>query len=441
MDERAGDLFEAAVSAHLEERAPLAERMRPRTLDDVVGQRHLIAPGAPLRVLFESGRLRSSILWGPPGAGKTTLARLLAQTSGYWFVALSATAAGVKDVREAIEQARRRLGEHARGTIIFIDEVHRFNKSQQDVLLPAVEDGTVVLIGATTENPFFEVNAPLLSRASLWRLEPLTDEEMSVLLSRASKVEGFEIDTDARDALIASVEGDARAALHTVEIANAVAVARSTQRPVILTKRDVSLARGGRLFHQGATSHYDQLSALIKSIRGSDPDAGLYWMERLLASGEDPRMIARRLVILASEDVGMADPMGLVIAEAGARALDRVGLPEASLNLAHVVIYLSCAPKSNRVTIALERARRDVNNEGASAVPPHLRDAHYRGASTLGHGSDYRYPHDDPSGFVDQPYRPDLIEDHRYYEPSPHGTEPKYDAWRSRRDARRDSDT
>lgn len=424
------DLFDAAAEDRMRDRAPLAARLRPRSLDEVVGQRHLVGPGAPLRVLVESDRLGSVILWGPPGTGKTTLAHLLAQATDKAFVPLSAVAAGVKDVREAIDGARQRLGTSGTGTILFVDEVHRFNKAQQDVLLPAVEDGLVVLVGATTENPFFEVNAPLLSRATLWRLEALGPDELAVVVGRGLEAEGAQADDEAREALVSVAEGDARAALTTLELAVALARRRHAgtgsaggEEPLV-TREDVARARDGRLYHQGADTHYDQTSAFIKSIRGSDADAGLYWLARLLEAGEDPRFVARRLVILASEDVGMADPRGLLVADAAARAVDRVGLPEAALNLAHAVVYLATAPKSNRVTVALGRARADAASGGRGDVPPHLRDAHYRGAAALGHGEGYRYPHDEPEGWVDQRYRPTEVEGHVYFEPSAHGEEP-----------------
>ena len=335
------DLFTSAAEERLSSRAPLAARLRPRTLDEVVGQRHLVGPGSPLRVLLERDRLGSAILWGPAGTGKTTLARLVAQASAKAFVPLSAVASGVKDVREELERARRRLGEQGRGTILFIDEVHRFNKAQQDVLLPAVEDGLVVLIGATTENPYFEVNAPLLSRSTLWRLEPLSDDDVAEVLRRGAALEGVRVDDEAMDALVASAGGDGRAALTTLEVAAALSVAQSAEaspeaspedspeasEPPIVGLREVRAARSGRIFHQGADEHYDQISAFIKSVRGSDPDAGLYWLARMLEAGEDARFLARRLVILASEDVGLADPMALVVADAAARAVEFVGLP------------------------------------------------------------------------------------------------------------------
>jgi putative ATPase len=432
-------LFADAAHRNLERQAPLAARLRPRTLDEMVGQEHLVGPGAPLRALAESDRVGSAILWGPAGTGKTTLARLLAATTAKHLVTLSATAAGVKDVREALSEAERRLGEHGQGTMLFVDEVHRFNKSQQDVLLPAVEDGLVVLIGATTENPFFEVNPPLLSRSSLWRLRPLSADNLRTLVLRGLEAEDAAADDDAIDAVVAACEGDARAALTTVEVA--VALARATAASatsggsdggagsgggaerLVLTMDDMARARDGRLFHQGADEHYDQISALIKSVRGSDPDAGLYWMARMIEGGEDPRFLARRMVILASEDIGLADPQALLIAEAAARAVEYVGLPEAALNLAEAVIYLARAPKSNSVIVALGRAQEDVRSGLQQEVPTHLRDSHYKGAASLGHGEGYVYPHGDPSGAVAQQYRPEALEGHVYYEPSSHGDE------------------
>ncbi len=411
------DLFAQAAADQLRQRAPLAARLRPRTLDDIVGQRHLVAPEAPLRVLIEADRLTSAILWGPAGTGKTTLAQVVAATTAKAFVPLSAVNAGVADVRAAIDDARRLLGEQGRGTILFVDEVHRFNKSQQDALLPAVEEGLVVLIGATTENPFFSVNSPLLSRATLWRLEPLGDEDIAEVIRRGLEVEQARADDDAVAAMVSVADGDARAALGTLEVAVALAGAEP------ITAAVVDRARAGRLLHQGADAHYDQVSALIKSVRGSDPDAALYWFARMLEGGEDARFIARRLVILASEDVGLADPLALVVADAAARAVEFVGLPEAQLNLAQAVVYLACAPKSNRVTTALGRARSDAREGPRADVPTHLRDASYRSATELGHGEGYRYPHDDPRGWVEQDYRPPQVAGHVYYEPSGHGAE------------------
>ena len=412
------DLFASALEDRLARQAPLAARLRPRSLDEVVGQTHLLAPGRPLRALIDADRISSLILWGPPGTGKTTLARLIAGATSKEFVAKSAVTAGVKDVREVIEDARRRLAEHGRGTILFLDEVHRFNKAQQDALLPAVEDGTVTLVGATTENPFFEVNAPLLSRSTLFRLEPLSHDDLRTVARRALEHEGATATDEAVGFLVDVVEGDARAALTTLEVALALADGSH------IALEHVEAARSTRMLRYEEDDHYDVVSAFIKSIRGSDPDAGLYWLARMLAAGEDARFIARRLVILASEDVGMADPRALLVADAAARAVEFVGLPEAQLNLAHAVVYLATAPKSNRVTVALGAAMEDVRRRPAGAVPPHLRDAHYRGARSIGHGVGYDYPHDDPRGWAPQEHRPPETAGRVYYEPSAHGEEP-----------------
>ena len=414
------DLFASALEERLARQAPLAARMRPRTLDEVVGQDHLLGPGAPLRALIESDRLSSVILWGPPGTGKTTLARLIADATSRAFVPMSAVTAGVKDVRDTVEAARRRLAENGRGTILFLDEVHRFNKAQQDALLPAVEDGTLTLVGATTENPYFEVNAPLLSRSSLFRLEPLSAEALRAVLDRALVAEGATADEDALAFVIGMVDGDARAALISLEVALALASADERSH---VTLADMEAARNARALRYERDDHYDVVSAFIKSIRGSDADAGLYWLARMLAAGEDARFIARRLVILASEDVGMADPMSLLVADAAARAVEFVGLPEAQLNLAQAVVHLATAPKSNTVKASLGRAAADVRERPAGAVPPHLRDASYKSAKKLGHGVGYDYPHDDPRGWVPQEYRPPEVAGRVYYEPSGHGRE------------------
>ena len=410
--------------------APLAARLRPRTIDEIVGQRHLLAPSAPLRAAIESDRLRSIILWGPPGTGKTTLAHVVAAATKSAFVELSAVTAGVKDVRGAIETARSRRATVDRGTVLFIDEIHRFNKSQQDALLPAVEDGSVVLIGATTENPSFEVNAPLLSRSLLYRLEPLTDDDIETIIRRALSDErglpGVEVADDAITALALAADGDARAALTALEAAAATA----GDRAVAVADVQAALAAPRLRYDKNADQHYDQVSAFIKSMKGSDPDAAVYWLVRMLTAGEDPRFLARRMVILASEDVGLADPNAMSVAVAGFQALERVGLPEARFALAQTALYLALAPKSNSVLRALGAADDAVARLGNAEVPAHLRDAHYRGAKRLGHGVGYRYPHNDPRGWTEQQYLPEGLKPGDIYEPGEHGEEPELGSWR-----------
>jgi putative ATPase len=419
----AQDLFASAADERLRTQAPLADRLRPRTLDDIVGQAHLLGRGRPLRTLIEGDRLSSVILWGPPGTGKTTVAAVIARTTAKAFEPMSAVSAGVKDVRDVVERARRRLGEQGQGTILFLDEVHRFNKAQQDALLPSVESGLIVLIGATTENPYFEVNPPLRSRSTLFRLEPLSAEAVRVLLQRGLDAEAVTAEPDALDHLVARVGGDGRQALTTLEVAAALARARGGDEVPVVTLADAEAAIGTKALRYGEAEHYDVISAFIKSLRGSDADAGLYWLAHMLEAGEDARYIARRMVILASEDIGMADPLALVVADSAARAVEFVGLPEAALNLAHAVVHLATAPKSNRAAIALWRAQEDVRRGVGGEVPMHLRDASYRSASRLGHGKGYDYPHDDPRGWVDQEYRPPEAAGRTYYEPSPHGFE------------------
>ena len=411
------DLFSAAAEERLRAQAPLAARLRPRTIDDVVGQTHLVGPGRPLRRLVEQDRLTSAIFWGPPGTGKTTLALAVAGTTKRAFEQLSAVTAGVKDVREVIERARQRLGEQGRGTILFLDEIHRFSKAQQDALLPAVEDGTLTLIGATTENPFFEVNAPLRSRSTLFRLEALAHEDIATLVRRGLEAEGRTASDEAVEHLVARAGGDGRQVLTALEVACALA------HPGDVALEHVEAALGTSALRYGRDDHYDVISAFIKSMRGSDPDAAVYYLARMLEAGEDARFIARRMIIFASEDVGMADPQSLVVAVAAAQALDHVGLPEAQLNLSQAAIHLSTAPKSNRAALAIWNARSEVQGGAVGEVPPHLRDAHYKGAASLGHGVDYDYPHDHPGGWVAQQNLPDELVDRHYYRPTRNGAE------------------
>ena len=412
------DLFSAAAEERLRSQAPLAARLRPRTLDDVVGQEHLVGPGRPLRRLVEQDRLTSAIFWGPPGTGKTTLALAVAGTTSRAFEQLSAVTAGVKDVRDVIERARHRLGEQGRGTILFLDEIHRFSKSQQDALLPAVEDGTLTLIGATTENPFFEVNPPLRSRSTLFRLDPLGRDDIQLLVARGLEAEGRTASPEAVELLVDRAGGDGRQVLTSLEVACVLA-----PRGAPVELEHVEAALGTSALRYGRDDHYDVVSAFIKSMRGSDPQAAVYYLARMLEAGEDARFIARRMVILASEDVGMADPQALLVAVAAAHALEHVGLPEAQLNLSQAAIHLATAPKSNRSALAIWNARSDVQAGAIGEVPAHLRDAHYKGAQSLGHGVGYEYPHDHPEGWVDQQYLPAEQAGRRYYEPSGHGAE------------------
>ena len=400
---------------------PLAERLRPRTLDEVVGQRHLLAPGKPLRVAFEGARLPSMILWGPPGVGKTTLARLLAGATGAHFIVLSAVLSGVKEIREAVEQAQL-LARQGRATVLFVDEVHRFNKSQQDAFLPHVEAGLFSFIGATTENPSFEVNAALLSRAAVFVLESLADTELGELLDRArATIAGPALDDAARAQLVAFADGDGRRLLNGYESAVAANPGQALLGPVQLEAALGKLVRRG---DKGGDVFYDLISALHKSVRGSDPDAAMYWLARLFDAGMDPRYAARRLVRMASEDVGLADPRALALTLDAAAAFERLGSPEGELALAQAAAYLAVAPKSNAVYKAWNALREQVGRDGTHPVPLHLRNAPTALMKTLGVGAGYRYAHDEADGYAaGETYLPPHLAGRRYYEPVPRGLE------------------
>ncbi|MER7113810.1 replication-associated recombination protein A [Saccharomonospora azurea] len=411
--------------------APLAARMRPRSLDEVVGQQHLLAEGAPLRRLVEGATPASVLLYGPPGTGKTTLANLVSTATGRRFVALSALSAGVKEVRGVIEEARRRRAYATEDTVLFIDEVHRFSKTQQDALLGAVEDRTVLLVAATTENPSFSVVAPLLSRSLVLQLHPLTDDDVEALIRRAVADErglagAVEVADDAVAHLVRLAAGDARRALTALEAAAEAATVTGgpATRPVVdLATVESTVDKAAVRYDRDGDQHYDVVSAFIKSIRGSDVDAALHYLARMIEAGEDPRFIARRLVVHASEDIGLADPTALQAAVAAAQAVQLIGMPEGRLPLAQATVHLATAPKSNAVITAVDAALADVRAGGVGIVPPHLRDGHYSGAAALGNAQGYRYPHNVPEGVLPQQYPPDELVGKDYYRPSRHGAE------------------
>jgi putative ATPase len=422
---KAAELFEPIHEANRRQAQPLAARMRPRTLDEFIGQEHFLGPGKLLRRLLQADRLSSVIFYGPPGCGKTSLAEVIARQTRCHFRPLSAVASGIKEVREGLAGARADLEETGRRTVLFVDELHHFNRSQQDVLLPDVEEGRVILLGTTTQNPFFAVNSPLISRSQIFHFEPLGRQDIKTLLLRAlaDRERGLgnipvEMSEEALDFLAEVSDGDARRALSALE----VGVLSTAQRPVRFTRAvaEESIQRKALDYDATGDAHYDVTSAFIKSMRGSDPDAAIYWLARMLEAGEDPRFIARRIVILASEDVGNADPQALVVAAAALQAAEFVGLPECQLPLAQAVTYLATAPKSNASTMAIARAREDVRSGRTLAVPLHLRDDHYQGAQQLGYGAGYEYSHNAPEGWTPQEYLP---EERRYYEPVDRGHE------------------
>jgi putative ATPase len=431
------DLFAEQRSQNLKRVAPLAARMRARTLDEFVGQQHFLAPGKLLRRMLEADRLTSLIFYGPPGTGKTTLASLIASTTKGHFVPVNAASVGVKEVRAVLDEARSRLESGGRRTVLFLDEIHRFNRAQQDILLGDVEAGIILLIGATTENPFFSVNSPLVSRSQIFQFAPLSESDIETLVRRAigDPERGYgrldiRVDDDAMRFWTTTSDGDGRRALMALEVAVLSmlheAPAGGTEPRALHVTLDIaeqSMQRKAIVYDGTGDEHYDAASALIKSMRGSDPDAAVYWVARMLEAGEDPRFIARRIAILASEDIGNADPNALVVASACMNVVERIGMPECQLTLGQTAIYMALAPKSNASALAIWTAMKDVREGRTVPVPVHLRDTHYKGSARLGHGAGYQYPHDHPGGHVEQDY---LGVDKVYYEPTDHGLEASY---------------
>jgi putative ATPase len=428
------DLFAESRWKNLDAVAPLAIRMRPRSLDEFVGQEHFLGPGKLLRRMLQADRLTSIIFYGPPGTGKTTLAQVIANTIHCHFEQANAAAVGVKEVRAILDAAKERLANGGGRTVLFLDEIHRFNRAQQDILLADVEAGLILLVGATTENPFFAVNSPLISRSQIFQFAPLGEEEIRRLVKRAAadKQRGYgqlaiRLDAAALDHWAVRCDGDARRALTALEIAVLSLQKQAPEKSaaggeihITLDVAEQSIQRKAIVYDATGDEHYDAASALIKSMRGGDPDAAVYWIARMLQAGEDPRFIARRIAILASEDIGNADPLAIQVAAAAFDIVEKVGMPEAQLTLAQAAIYMATAPKSNASALAIWAAMKDVKEGRTIAVPKHLKDAHYQGAKRLGHGSGYQYPHDDPSGFVQQEY---LGVDKVYYEPTDRGHE------------------
>lgn len=435
-DDQPTDLFDHAATKAAESEAPLAARMRPRTLDEFIGQEHIVGPGKLLRRAIETDELRSVIFWGPPGCGKSSLASIIARTTKSHFDNFSAVTSGVADIRKIIEKARERRKFYGHKTILFVDEIHRFNKAQQDAFLPHVEDGTIVLIGATTENPYFEVNSPLISRSRIFRFEQLGDEQMEQIIRQAIEDEErglgkfrVEVAEEAMRFMVGIANGDARGVLNALELAAlTIPPDEEGRRLVTVELAEEAIQQRAISYDKDGDNHYDIISAFIKSMRGSDPDAALYWLARMIYAGEDARFIARRIVIQAAEDVGNADPMALVLATAAAHAVEYVGMPEAQIPLAQAAVYLACAPKSNASYLGISRALKDVAERRAEPVPLHLRDTNYRGARQMGHGRGYKYPHDFPGGYVEQRYVPEGAQSQPYYEPTERGREAKFKA-------------
>ena len=425
------DLFEYMNEKKKASEAPLASRLRPRTLSEIVGQKHILAPDKLLYRAIQADRISSLIFYGPPGTGKTTIAKVIAGTTSSSFQQINATSAGKKDMEEVVSEAKQILAMYGQKTILFIDEIHRFNKGQQDYLLPFVEDGTIILIGATTENPYFEVNSALLSRSMIFELKPLSAEDILVLIKRAVSDEergmgsyGAKLDEDAARFLADVADGDARRALNAIELA-VLTTPRDAAGDIHITLEvaEECIQKRAVRYDKDGDNHYDTISAFIKSMRGSDPDAAVYYLARMLYAGEDIKFIARRIMICASEDVGMADPNALVVAAAAAQAVERIGMPESQIILSHAAIYVATAPKSNSAVNAIFAATEDVKKQKIVTIPPHLQDAHYGGAARLGHGLTYKYAHDYEEHYVKQQYLPDELVGARYYEPGELGPE------------------
>ena len=427
------DLFDYMRENNMDKESPLAARMRPRTLDEVVGQQHIIAKDKLLYRAIQADKLSSIILYGPPGTGKTTLAKVIAGTTKADFTQINATIAGKKDMEEVVNKAKDNLGMYGKKTILFIDEIHRFNKGQQDYLLPFVEDGTVILIGATTENPYFEVNGALISRSVVFELKPLTADDIKVLLNRAvtDKERGMGgynavLEDDAADFLADLSDGDARHALNAIEL-GVMTTERSSDGLIHITKEvaEECIQRKVARYDKDGDNHYDTISAFIKSMRGSDPDAAVYYLARMLDAGEDPKFIVRRMMVCASEDVGNADPQALQVAVAASLAVERLGMPEARITLAQAASYIATAPKSNAAYLAIENAQHTIRETGNLPIPPHLQDAHYKSAAKLGHGLGYKYAHDYPDHYVEQQYLPYELNGKEFYNPTGNGYELK----------------